>query len=77
MKGDSGIKLQYTHCRLCSLEELSDATLVTECDSALLKEPEVDQLILLISQFDEVVLKSYEELEPCILTIYLFRLWLV
>ncbi|XP_043523823.1 probable arginine--tRNA ligase, mitochondrial [Frieseomelitta varia] len=74
MKGDSGIKLQYAHCRLCSLEELSDATLVTECDSALLKEPEVDQLILLISQFDEVVLKSYEELEPCILTIYLFRL---
>ncbi|KAK9295273.1 hypothetical protein QLX08_010357 [Tetragonisca angustula] len=74
MKGDSGIKLQYTHCRLCSLEELSGATLVTECDSALLKEPEVDQLILLISQFDEVVLKSYEELEPCILTNYLFHL---
>ena len=77
MKGDSGIKLQYTHCRLCSLGELSGATLVTECDSALLKEPEVDQLILLISQFDEVVLKSYEELEPCILTNYLFHLWLV
>ncbi|KAF3422003.1 hypothetical protein E2986_02836 [Frieseomelitta varia] len=75
MKGDSGIKLQYAHCRLCSLEELSDATLVTECDSALLKEPEVDQLILLISQFDEVVLKSYEELEPCILTIYLFHIY--
>lgn len=74
MKGDSGIKLQYAHCRLCSLEELSGATLVIECDSSLLKEAEVDQLILLISQFDEVVLKSYEELEPCILTIYLFHL---
>ncbi|XP_012170429.1 probable arginine--tRNA ligase, mitochondrial isoform X1 [Bombus terrestris] len=74
MKGDSGIKLQYAHCRLCSLEELSSATLVTECDSSLLKEAEVDQLILLISQFDEVVLKSYEELEPCVLTIYLFHL---
>lgn len=74
MKGDSGIKLQYAHCRLCSLEELSGATLVIECDPSLLKEAEVDQLILLISQFDEVVLKSYEELEPCVLTIYLFRL---
>ncbi|XP_043605183.1 probable arginine--tRNA ligase, mitochondrial [Bombus pyrosoma] len=74
MKGDSGIKLQYAHCRLCSLEELSGATLVIECDSSLLKEAEVDQLILLISQFDEVVLKSYEELEPCVLTIYLFHL---
>ncbi|XP_033196769.1 arginyl-tRNA synthetase, mitochondrial [Bombus vancouverensis nearcticus] len=74
MKGNSGIKLQYAHCRLCSLEELSGATLVKECDSSLLKEAEVDQLILLISQFDEVVLKSYEELEPCVLTIYLFHL---
>ncbi|XP_068971933.1 probable arginine--tRNA ligase, mitochondrial [Bombus flavifrons] len=74
MKGNSGIKLQYAHCRLCSLEELSGATLVIECDSSLLKEAEVDQLILLISQFDEVVLKSYEELEPCVLTIYLFHL---
>lgn len=77
MKGDTGIKLQYAHCRLCSLEELSGAKLVIECDSSLLKEAEVDQLILLISQFDEVVLKSYEELEPCVLTIYLFHLWLV
>lgn len=74
MKGNSGIKLQYAHCRLCSLEELSGATLVKECDSSLLKETEVNQLILLISQFDEVVLKSYEELEPCVLTIYLFHL---
>ncbi|XP_050480430.1 probable arginine--tRNA ligase, mitochondrial [Bombus huntii] len=74
MKGNSGIKLQYAHCRLCSLEELSGATLAKECDSSLLKETEVDQLIVLISQFDEVVLKSYEELEPCVLTIYLFHL---
>nr|XP_034189130.1 probable arginine--tRNA ligase, mitochondrial [Osmia lignaria]XP_034189131.1 probable arginine--tRNA ligase, mitochondrial [Osmia lignaria]XP_034189132.1 probable arginine--tRNA ligase, mitochondrial [Osmia lignaria]XP_034189133.1 probable arginine--tRNA ligase, mitochondrial [Osmia lignaria]XP_034189134.1 probable arginine--tRNA ligase, mitochondrial [Osmia lignaria] len=74
MKGDSGIKLQYTHCRLCSLERLSNATLVTECDPSLLKEPEVDNLITLISQFDEVIIKSYEQLEPCILTVYLLHL---
>ncbi|CAK9803786.1 Probable arginine--tRNA ligase, mitochondrial [Anthophora quadrimaculata] len=74
LKGDSGIKLQYTHCRLCNLEENCGAALVTECDPSLLKESEVDSLITLISQFDEVVLKSYEELEPCILTIYLFHL---
>lgn len=77
MKGDSGIKLQYAHCRLCSLERLSNATLVTECDPSLLKEPEVDNLITLISQFDEVIIKSYEQLEPCILTVYLLHLWLV
>ncbi|PBC34693.1 probable arginine--tRNA ligase, mitochondrial isoform X1 [Apis cerana] len=74
IKGDSGIKLQYSHCRLCNLEELCGTTLVTKCDPNLLKELEVDNLIILISQFDEIVLKSYEELEPCILTIYLFHL---
>ncbi|XP_012135045.2 arginyl-tRNA synthetase, mitochondrial [Megachile rotundata] len=74
MKGDCGIKLQYAHCRLCSLERQSNATLVTECDPSSLREPEVDNLITLISQFDEVVLKSYQELEPCILTVYLFHL---
>lgn len=77
MKGDSGIKLQYSHCRLCNLEELCGTTLVTKCHPNLLKESEVDNLIILISQFDEIILKSYEELEPCILTIYLFHLWLV
>ncbi|XP_017876746.1 probable arginine--tRNA ligase, mitochondrial [Ceratina calcarata] len=74
MKGDSGIKLQYVHCRLCSLEELSGATLVTECDPSLLKEPIIDHLIILISRFDEIVLESHNELEPCTLTVYLFHL---
>ncbi|XP_031770854.1 probable arginine--tRNA ligase, mitochondrial isoform X2 [Apis florea] len=74
VKGDCGIKLQYSHCRLCNLEESCGITLVTKCDPNLLKELEVDNLITLISQFDEIVLKAYEELEPCILTIYLFHL---
>ncbi|XP_076750337.1 arginyl-tRNA synthetase, mitochondrial [Xylocopa sonorina] len=74
MKGDSGIKLQYVHCRLCSLEEICGASLIGECDPSLLREAEVDHLITLISEFDEVVLNSYKELEPCTLTVYLFHL---
>ena len=74
MKGNTGIKLQYTHCRLTNLELHCGATITTECNPSLLKEPVVDDLIILISKFDEVVLKSYERLEPCILTIYLFQL---
>ncbi|CAL7948259.1 unnamed protein product [Xylocopa violacea] len=74
MKGDTGIKLQYVHCRLCSLEEICGTTLIGECDPSLLREIEIDHLITLISQFDEVVLKSYKELEPCTLTVYLFHL---
>ncbi|XP_076237598.1 arginyl-tRNA synthetase, mitochondrial [Calliopsis andreniformis] len=74
MKGDSGIKLQYTHCRLCNLELNCGATLTAECDPNILKEIEVDDLIMLISKFDEIILRSYEELEPCVLTTYLFQL---
>ncbi|XP_076277000.1 arginyl-tRNA synthetase, mitochondrial isoform X1 [Lasioglossum baleicum] len=74
MKGDTGVKLQYTHCRLTSLERNCGAALITECDASLLKEPEVDDLIILISRFDEVLLRSYEELEPCVLAVYLMKL---
>ncbi|XP_033342175.2 arginyl-tRNA synthetase, mitochondrial [Megalopta genalis] len=74
MKGDSGIKLQYVHCRLTSLERYSGATLTTECDPSLLKEPEVDDLIILISRFDEIILQSYEQFEPCVLVVYLMQL---
>ncbi|XP_043259470.1 probable arginine--tRNA ligase, mitochondrial [Colletes gigas] len=74
MKGDTGIKLQYTHCRLNNLKHTTGATLITECNPSLLKEEEIDNLIILISQFDEVILKSYKELEPCILVVYLFSL---
>jgi arginyl-tRNA synthetase len=39
MQGDGGIKLQYTHCRLCSLEDKSATTAAAECDGSLLTEP--------------------------------------
>nr|XP_031834584.1 probable arginine--tRNA ligase, mitochondrial [Nomia melanderi] len=74
MKGDSGIKMQYTHCRLSNLEHNSSARLIKECDASLLKEPEVDEIIVLISRFDEIILQSYQDLEPCVLVVYLYRL---
>ncbi|TGZ48100.1 Uncharacterized protein DBV15_04367 [Temnothorax longispinosus] len=74
LKGDTGVKLQYTHCRLVSLERTCGAVLTLECEPSLLQEDIVDDLVVLIAKFEEVVLKSYEELEPCILTAYLFNL---
>lgn len=74
VKGDSGTRLQYSHCRLTSLEENSGAILARECDPSLLRESCVDALILALARFDEAVLKSFQTLEPCILTIYLFSL---
>lgn len=74
MKGDTGVKLQYTHCRLVSLERNCGAVLASECDPNLLQEEVVDDLVVLIAKFEEVILKSHEEMEPCILTVYLFHL---
>ncbi|XP_018353300.1 PREDICTED: probable arginine--tRNA ligase, mitochondrial [Trachymyrmex septentrionalis] len=74
LKGDTGVKLQYTHCRLGSLERNCGAVLTSKCEPSLLQEEVVDELVILIAKFEEVVLKSYEKLEPCILTVYLFNL---
>lgn len=74
LKGDTGVKLQYTHCRLVNLKRNCDAVLPSECEPSLLREEVVDELIVLIAKFEEIILKSYEEMEPCILTGYLFRL---
>ncbi|XP_011162479.1 probable arginine--tRNA ligase, mitochondrial [Solenopsis invicta] len=74
LKGDTGVKLQYTHCRLISLERNCGAILISECEPSLLQEEIVDDLVILIAKFEEVVLRSYEEIEPCILTTYLFNL---
>lgn len=74
LRGDTGVKLQYTHCRLVSLERNCGAVLISECEPSLLREEVVDDLVVLIAKFEEVVLRSYNEMEPCILTIYLFNL---
>lgn len=68
------MKLQYTHCRLVSLERNCGAVLTSECEPSLLREEVVDDLVVLIAKFEEAVLRSYNEMEPCILTIYLFNL---
>ena len=86
-KGDSGIKLQYTHARLTSLLSKmlfinSDNTynedhlkLLKEstCYKTLIEKEALD-LVYSIAIFEEVIKSSYSELEPCILVNYLFRL---
>ncbi|CAG5100718.1 Similar to Rars2: Probable arginine--tRNA ligase [Cotesia congregata] len=75
MKGETGIKLQYTHCRLANLKDnCCEVTVPDKCDPSLLKEPIVDELIRIIAQFDEAVIASYQTLEACYLVKYLFNL---
>lgn len=75
MNGDTGIKLQYTHCRLSSLIELSELEPAEFINLNLLKEPIAHQLLEEISIYPDVLLKSFLNLEACILVQYLFRLW--
>ncbi|XP_055598216.1 probable arginine--tRNA ligase, mitochondrial [Uranotaenia lowii] len=74
--GDTGIKLQYTHCRLWSLQCLN-ADLVqsgTTCNPQLLPEPEALAIVVEISKFDEILMESADSLESCVLVNYLFGL---
>lgn len=75
MNGDTGVKLQYTHCRLHSLNELCGATEAINLDLQQLNEPEAQQLIFDILRYPEVIMDSAESLESCGLVNYLFVLW--
>lgn len=82
MNGDTGIKLHYTHCRLCNLEEMfvelgggggDDGE--ADWRPELLSETEADNLIFEIARFPEMIYRSEHSLESCHLVNYLFGLW--
>lgn len=74
VNGDTGIKLQYTHCRLSSLEKMIECDWVEGCRLEYLQEPEAQNLIFEICKYPEVIAKSQESLEACTLVNYLFGL---
>jgi arginyl-tRNA synthetase len=75
VNGDTGVKLQYTHCRLFSLSQLNQIKEADELNLELLQEPEAKRLILEILRYPEVIINSNETLEACGLVNYLFGLW--
>lgn len=75
VSGDSGIKLQYTHCRLCSLQEnCGSIEEAKEIESQHFNEQEAQQLIYEIIRYPEVILYASESLESSGLVNYLFKL---
>ncbi|KAI0223882.1 putative arginine--tRNA ligase, mitochondrial [Lamellibrachia satsuma] len=72
--GDTGIFLQYTHARLCSLERNAGVTLDPHCATDTLTEPEARRLVQLMARFDETLQYSHAALEPSHLVQYLFTL---
>ncbi|XP_053690700.1 probable arginine--tRNA ligase, mitochondrial [Sabethes cyaneus] len=71
--GDSGIKLQYTHCRLWSLEN-SFGSPDEKCNPDLLPEKEALALVCEIARFEEALAEAEEKKEACVLVNYLFSL---
>ncbi|XP_066250533.1 probable arginine--tRNA ligase, mitochondrial [Euwallacea similis] len=74
VKGDTGVKLQYTHCRLHSLEQNFGGKPAELCNAEILKEDEVTVLLKEMARFQEVLHVANEQLEACVLVTYLFHL---
>lgn len=73
-EGDSGIKLQYLHCRLWSLEQNSEVTLPAQCEPKYVPEEVVGDVVTELARFEDILQRSSDEYEACILVNYLFRL---
>lgn len=73
-EGDSGIKLQYLHCRLWSLEQNSGVKLPTECEPKYIPEEIIGDVVSELARFEDILQRSLDEYEACILVNYLFRL---
>ncbi|XP_055546165.1 probable arginine--tRNA ligase, mitochondrial isoform X2 [Wyeomyia smithii] len=71
--GDSGIRMQYTHCRLCSLED-SFGVPREQCNPEYLPEKEALALVCEIAKFDEALADAEEKKEACVLVSYLLGL---
>lgn len=76
LTGDTGISLQYTHARLCNLARNCGIQVAQNCDIdvAAIDTAEGRMLINHLVMFDEIIERTAEELEPSILTQYLFDL---
>ncbi|KAK2716806.1 hypothetical protein QYM36_007075 [Artemia franciscana] len=76
-QGDTGVKLQYTHSRLCSLKKNSGIASIPPSSAinfSSLIEEEAINLVRHLLRFEEIILRCHDELEPCILVAYLFQL---
>lgn len=75
VNGDTGVKLQYTHCRLNNLIENNSLNVDNvKLSLKYLPEPEAFQLLNEIARYPQMLWQSKEQLEACILVNYLFTL---
>uniref|UniRef100_S4RT50 Probable arginine--tRNA ligase, mitochondrial n=1 Tax=Petromyzon marinus TaxID=7757 RepID=S4RT50_PETMA len=73
-RGDTGVFLQYTHARLCSLERSCGVALGKEFSPSHLQESPAPALVQHLMRYDEAVEEAACELQPRPLVQFLFTL---
>uniref|UniRef100_H2ZA95 Probable arginine--tRNA ligase, mitochondrial n=1 Tax=Ciona savignyi TaxID=51511 RepID=H2ZA95_CIOSA len=76
-KGNTGLFLQYTHCRLCSLERNCGVTINPSTDTTELVLQKYEDVVCMIDHlacYSDALETSYSQLEPSFLLKYMFEL---
>ncbi|XP_024147260.1 probable arginine--tRNA ligase, mitochondrial [Oryzias melastigma] len=73
-QGDTGVFLQYTHARLCSLLRTNKGVDEGEFNPSLLRETSSINILQHLLRYDEVLLQSAQDLQPKHLVNFLIKL---
>ncbi|XP_041043162.1 probable arginine--tRNA ligase, mitochondrial [Carcharodon carcharias] len=73
-QGDTGVFLQYTHARLCSLQRTCQNDVQAQFNPAYLQDPQAITLLQHLLRYDEVLYQVSEDLQPKHLVNYLIML---
>uniref|UniRef100_H3DG60 Probable arginine--tRNA ligase, mitochondrial n=1 Tax=Tetraodon nigroviridis TaxID=99883 RepID=H3DG60_TETNG len=73
-QGDTGVFLQYTHARLCSLVRRSGAAEVRDFEPSLLLDPTGVAVLQHLLRYDELLYQSAQDLQPKHLVGFLLKL---
>ncbi|KAJ0026678.1 hypothetical protein NQD34_017678 [Periophthalmus magnuspinnatus] len=73
-QGDTGVFLQYTHARLCSLLQKNNELETAHFYPSLLDEPSAISVVQHLLRYDEVLCQSSQDLQPKHLVNFLLKL---
>ncbi|XP_022051300.1 probable arginine--tRNA ligase, mitochondrial [Acanthochromis polyacanthus] len=73
-QGDTGVFLQYTHARLCSLIQRNEGVEAATFDPSLLHEQTSVTILQHLLRYDEVLYQSAQDLQPKHLVNFLLKL---
>uniref|UniRef100_A0A1A8NYE5 Probable arginine--tRNA ligase, mitochondrial n=1 Tax=Nothobranchius rachovii TaxID=451742 RepID=A0A1A8NYE5_9TELE len=73
-RGDTGVFLQYTHARLCSLIRRNEGAEAGTFNPSLLQEQTSINILQQLLRYDEILLQSSKDLQPRHLVTFLLKL---